>query len=638
MRETIAKDELFRTAHLVILFVYTLFSLVLIGESFLMGWESWALIPIAGGVIFSWFIHIRHKIPEVIRVWIYSILIMLTAFFYGIHSTSTYDLAIVMCALMMIFILTGIPQLITLAVVTYYITFGYDLYMSVSNGEVIDTLFVSRAILHIIVVYIIGYVAHIVMKTWDQVRRRTDEKISVLTEATRTMNDFLVNMSHEIRTPVNAVMGLSRVCIENEKDENIKYNMVSVERAGKRVAEQISDILDYSEINMKHLVVNEEDYMLSSVLNDLVNQIRPVKPDSLELVIDVDPELPSVLRGDSGKIKKILWHLIMNGLKYTRQGGVYVRLASIEEEYGINLCIDVKDTGIGMSPRELERIYDGFYQANSGRTRSTSGLGLGMSIVSGFVSSMNGFVTVDSAPGHGTSVHISLPQKVVDSRVCMSAKNNDKLILGTYLRFEKFSNPSVRDYYNAMIRDIVTGLRVQMHRVETIDKLKRLIDSIPMTHLFVGDVEYKANREYMEELAKKLLVVVVANDDFTPPEGSGVRIMRKPFYCFPVINVLNSDIHTKEEESGQLRCDGVRALVVDDEPMNLMVAKGIFARYGMSVDCAGSGAESIELSKENAYDIVFMDHMMPEMDGIETLAKLREKNLVPQKTIMIALT
>ncbi|MBR4759745.1 MAG: response regulator [Lachnospiraceae bacterium] len=623
MKEDLGRNELFQTAHLMILIVYTLFSAILMIVSMLLGWENWALIPLAAGVAFSWALHIHQRIPEKMRLWTYSLLMMLTAFFYGIHATSTYDLAVAMCAILLIFILTGIPALINLGMITYYITFTYDIVAYVKSGGEVDSLFVSRTLMHLVVMYLIGYVAKIIMRTWNQVLQRTDERISVLTQATETMNDFLVNMSHEIRTPVNAVMGLSRVCIEKEKDEGIREDMLAVETAGKRVAEQISDILDYSEINMAHLVVNEEDYMLSSVLNDLVAQVRQVKPENLELVIDVDPVLPAVLHGDSGKLKKILWHLIVNGLKYTKEGGVYVRLYSIEEDYGINLCIDVTDTGIGMTAREIERVYEGFYQANSGRTRSSNGLGLGMSIVHGFVTSMKGFITLESDPGQGTTVRISIPQKVVDHSVCMKAKNNEKLILGTYLRFEKFSNPNVREFYNAMIRDIVTGLKVQMHRVETIAKLQKLVDTVKMTHLFVGDVEYEANREYLEELAKKLLVVVVANEDFVPPQGSHVRVMRKPFYCFPVINVLNSDIHTKEAKEGALRCEGVRALVVDDEPMNLMVAKGIFARYGMEVTCAESGKEAIELAKDQVFDIVFMDHMMPEMDGVEAMKRLR---------------
>ena len=130
------------------------------------------------------------------------------------------------------------------------------------------------------------------------------------------------------------------------------------------------------------------------------------------------------------KLKKILWHLIINGLKYTREGGVYVRISAKDQEYGVNLYIEVTDTGIGMSGAELDNVFERFYQGDSGRARTTSGLGLGMSIVSGFVYSMGGFITVESEPDNGTTVHVSIPQLVVDSSECMSVNRESKFHLG----------------------------------------------------------------------------------------------------------------------------------------------------------------------------------------------------------------
>ena len=200
--------------------------------------------------------------------------------------------------------------------------------------------------------------------------------------------------------------------------------------------------------------------MISSVLHDLVTQMRPYKRDDIELIIDVAPSVPAMMNTDVGKLKKILWHLIMNGIKYTKEGGVYVRIDSVEKEYGINLSIEVRDTGIGMSPEEAERVTEGFYQANSGRDRSSSGLGLGMSIVKGFVASLGGFMMVESELGKGTCVRVSVPQKVVDPSGCMTLANKERLCIGAFLQFEKYASPEVREYYNRMVRDIVVGHEV----------------------------------------------------------------------------------------------------------------------------------------------------------------------------------
>ena len=251
------------------------------------------------------------------------------------------------------------------------------------------------------------------------------------------------------------------------------------------------------------------------------------------------------------------------------------------------------------------------------------GLGLGLAIVSGFVSLLGGFMTISSKPEKGTTVHVSLPMKVIDPTTCMSVAHPDELIIGAYLHFEKYPDPQVREYYNSMVLNIVKGLGVQMHRVNNPEDLKLLHDTIHMTHLFVAEEEYASNVELIEEYAKDMIVVVVANGDFKPAPGSNARVMEKPFYCFPVVSVLNSSVHDKQTAGFRMVCKGVKALVVDDEPMNLVVGKSIFRNYGMEVTTVLSGQESIDICREMTFDIVFMDHMMGGMDGVEAMKRIR---------------
>ncbi|MCR5575904.1 MAG: response regulator [Oscillospiraceae bacterium] len=623
MKQNIQKNELFQASHLTILVSFTIFSVILIGEALLLSWEKWALLLISIAVVFSWGLHIRQQGSDRVRLWIYSCLMMCTFFFYGIHLTSTFDLATVMTAVIILYTMTGIKALVTLCQITFFVTMGYDIGAMAVNGAEFDVLTITRLLLHIAMIVMVCRISRMIIDKWTKVLGKSEKEIQKLTDATDRLNDFLANVSHEIRTPINAVIGLSGICADKEQDPAIRADMISVNEAGVRVAEQISDILDYSEIDRGMLARNDEDYTLSSLLNDLVIEVRPYKPEDIELVIDVDPLIPSVMHSDPGKLKRILRHLIINGLKYTREGGVYVRLTAVREIYGVNLCIEVTDTGIGMTPEESERILERFYQANSGRTRSSSGLGLGMAIVSGFVGSLGGFMHIASEPGKGTSVYVSVPQKVVDDTSCMSINEPERLSLGALLHFEKFQNPSVRDYYNIMVKNIVSGLGVKMHRVDNTVNLEKLLRTVRLTHLFVGEEEYEDNRDFIEELGKKMTVAVVANGSLALPERSNVRIMEKPFYCFPVASVLNEDSGAEDNDSGILYCAGVRALVVDDEPMNLTVAKSIFSRYGMTVFTADSGQRAIDLCRDNTYDIVFMDHMMPGMDGVEAMKRIR---------------
>ena len=634
------KNELFISSQIMMVVSYTIFSIILIGETFVMNWEKWAILLILLGVGSSWFMHINKIGSDDLRLWVVSILMMATFFFYGSHTTSTYDLAIVMSAVIFLYTMTGIHSLITLCQFTYYITMTYEIVQLLLDGEKFDALLVTRSILHYAMITMICWISRIIIDKWKAVLGHSTEEINMLTAAAERLNDFLANVSHEIRTPINAILGLCSMSIEKEDDPERRANLESIEEAGKKIGEQISDILDYSEIDRNDLMNNCEDYMLSSVLNDIVNELKPYRKHDIELIIDVDASIPSVMNTDVGKLKKILWHLITNGLKFTGSGGVYVHLSAIPHDYGINLCIEVRDTGIGMTAEQLEMIYENFYKADSGRAKKTGGLGLGMPIVHGFVRSLGGFMTVESKPGEGTRVRVSIPNKVVDSECCMSVADRENISLGAYLHFEKYANPEVRDYYDRMVKNIVTGLKVSMHRVDNSESLRSLTESKKLTHLFAGPEEYNGAVEFMEELAKTIIVTVVANpDELHIPQGSRVRVMPKPFYCFPVIGILNSKPTDEVFDEGTLMFTGARVLVVDDEPMNLVVSNGMFKAYGMEVTTCESGQAAIDICQKQDFDIIFMDHMMPEMDGVEAMKRIRADQAKGKKmTPIIAFT
>ncbi len=639
MNDILEKSELFKASHLMILKTYSIFSVILITEALLLGWERWALVLVAAGILGSWGLHFGQVLSDYHRLWVYSILMMATYFFYGIHLTSTFDMALVMSAVIVLYVMTGIKGFVTLCQFTFYVTFLYDILVLIGQNAEFDVLTVTRSLLHIGMVTMLGWLGRSIISRCGDMVIESRTEISELKSATARFNDFLANVSHEIRTPVNAIMGFSDICIKKAKDPEILEDIKNIKDSGKRVCDQIEDILDYSEIDRNKIANNCENYMISSLFHDLVTELKEYLPPDLELIIDVSPSIPSVLYSDHDKIKRILWHLITNGIKYTSRGGIYVRVTSYKQDYGINLCIEVTDTGSGMDKDQKDHIFDGFYQGNSGRARSTNGLGLGMSVVAGFVASLGGFITIESSPGKGTTVRVSLPQKVVDEKGCMSLRNRKELRLGTFLQLNSFAAPNVRQYYNSMVMNIVKGLGVQMLKIDSLEKLKELSQTERFTHMFVGRNEYESDIAFMEELAKKVRLIVVATKDFKLPAASAASIMEKPFYCFPVVSVLNIDTNIDDVSEKRIMMPRVRALVVDDEPMNLTVAEGLLRYYGITVSTASSGYESIRMCSENEYDLIFMDHMMPGMDGVEAMKKIRaERDRKGDFVPIIALT
>ena len=615
-------------------------SVVLVIESFIMNWEKWAVMLVIAVLVTSWFMHIRSVLRDRDRLWLYSCLMMVTYFFYGVHLTSTFDMALVMCVVIAIYTITGEKPLVRLCQVFYMVTLGFDLVTMISQGEEITPLLVTRSLLHIGMIILAGWVACMIIDKWTKIIGSSSEEIATLKEQTDRLNNFLANVSHEIRTPVNAVMGLSSVLEKETLPENIEDNIRAISNAGHRVAEQIGDILDFTEIDMNRLSVSNEPYMIDSVVNDLLSQLSHMDQNDLDLVIDLDASVPAELRGDGEKIRKILLHLISNGFKYTKEGGVYVRIYSVPREYGINLLLEVRDTGIGMSEFEIEHIYDKFYQSDSSKTRSVGGLGIGIPIVSGFVSAMNGFMDIQSRRGVGTTVKVSIPQAVEDNSKCMSVRNRENISVGGFLGFMTTGNIGVREFYMDMISNIVAGLYVPFHRIQSRSELEKLLKVSNISHLFVGTGEYLENREYIEELSKTIKVAVVLDRNKSLTTGGKITQIPKPFYGVQIANFLNQTIDDELVEGHEkMMCPGVKVLVVDDEPMNLLVARGIFESYGMIVDTVHSGEASIAKCAGEDYDIVFMDHMMPEMDGVEAMKRLRVQASHMRKDIcVVALT
>ncbi|MGN0142355.1 MAG: hybrid sensor histidine kinase/response regulator, partial [Roseburia sp.] len=621
------EQERQRATHLMILLVYTIATIVLTGESFLLGWETGAIVLLIIGLAASWVIHITGRIPESIRIWLYFILTMLAFFFYGIHETSIYDLAPVMVLIILMYSATEMYSIVRLCVATYFLTMGYDFVFVIGDSTEFSALVVTRTLLHLALVCMAGKLVEIEIQRRQTEKKITDSKIAELEETNRRTEDFLANVSHELRTPINAVTGITAVMLKNETDAEKRKDIVSVQKAGGRLFNQIEDILDYTEIDTGRIKVGEDTYMITSIVNDIIAGNRLLmRENTRELILDVDAGIPSVLLGDGRKIKKILMHLIDNAIKFTKRGGVYVRVYALHKPYGINLCIRVCDTGIGIAEEDLGKIKERFFQSNGGRNRRAGGLGLGLSIVYGMVTSMEGFMQIESTLGSGTTVSVSIPQKVSEEAPSMVVENRTSLCLACFLRPEKYEVPEVRDYYNEMISHMVQGLDIPLHRAYNIEEMKKLTSVYQLTHLFLGREEYEENKSYFEELAESMGVFAVGDEDFILPQGSRVRLLRKPFYSFTVASILNA-VATEDAEmfrEKRMICPNVTVLVVDDEPMNLMVAEEIFKGYQMKVKTAESGREAIEICEREDFDLIFMDHMMPEMDGVETLKQLRK--------------
>ena len=210
----------------------------------------------------------------------------------------------------------------------------------------------------------------------------------------------------------------------------------------------------------------------------------------------MDPQIPIILIGDAEKITHILRILLENSLKFTEEGGVCLRIGFRRESYGINLLVDIFDTGIGMTSSQLGQITDDFYQADSGTQRYVGGLGLGIPIARGLLHAMGGFVHFESKAQQGLQVHIAIPQGVGEDTPSIVVPNAGKMCIACYFRPDKYSCDEVREYYDNMILHLVEGLGVEGYQAHNFEGLLKLQREHKLTHIFITQMEYMGNAPY----------------------------------------------------------------------------------------------------------------------------------------------
>ena len=631
-----------RYAIFILTLSYTAFAFGLIIENLIIGWEVWAIPFLFAGILFAWWVHLKQPFTEKGRIYVMAALYYAITFYQGVHESSLFDVSLIICFVFLLFSLADDFRVFDIGLIVYFMTLIYQIVVHYGMSVFTDTLTISRILLHMLIVIISARFSRSTISGRQRSNEIQGRIIGQLSEIHRRTEDFMSNVSHELRTPINAVTGLSTILIE--RDGHASEEMASIHRAGQRLSEQVGDILDYTEIDTGRLILSEDIYRIYTVVNDVINIFRERNIDKrIDLVIDVDAMVPTKLKGDANRLRKMLYHLIDNAYKFTKEGGIYVHITADRHPYGINLRVEVSDTGCGIEPEELQKISRGFYQVDSGRARSAGGMGLGLSIVYGFAHAMGGFVAINRQPGQGTTVQFSTPQSIMDDTPCMSVRNPYKLVLACYLNAEKFTVPLVRDYYEAMISHLVRGLRIPIRRASTLEDLKKITESAAPTHVFTAREEYEEDPAWFARLAKSTEIIIVADQVFTPPTGSRITVLRKPFYGFPIAEILNTlnvgiEIDPTRAEY-TVSFPNLQVLVVDDEEMNLFVANGIFSGYGMRVHTALSGQEAISIYDREPFDLVFMDHMMPEMDGIEAMKLLRQAARAKNRdTRFVALT
>lgn len=456
-----------------------------------------------------------------------------------------------------------------------------------------------------------------------------------LERSSHMKSDFLANMSHEIRTPMNAVIGMAEMALREQLPPAAKNYINQIKDAGKSLLTIINDILDFSKIESGKMDISEIEYELMSMVYDVANIVMArLKGKDVELIVDIAPDLPSKLWGDNLRLKQILLNLTNNAAKFTSRGKIalkvdYEKISSEQSE--LHVCVE--DTGIGIKKEDLSKLFQSFQQVDSKRNRNIEGTGLGLAIAKQLLTLMDGDIWVESEYGKGSRFSFILPQKIVNEVPSIAIKEPESVLMAGLM-----SNPYVWEQFCSDAE----RLGVECVRVVSAKEFDLLPDG-KRTFLFIEHPMFTELVEgYIRSHPKITAILLIGFYDHVEYHIPNLLVVKKPLFALNIAMILNGEqLHFDEDEEHNefdFIAPDAHVLIVDDNAVNLTVAEGLLEPLKMQIDTVTSGQAAIAKIANFHYDIVFMDHMMPELDGVETTHIIRRFHSEYNDVPIIALT
>ena len=608
-------------------------------------WNPWGQIAVLIGLLaMGIFFFGKYKTFEV-RAHVTCFASQVMVLVYGIECDDFYKILSLFISLCILLGLYGVTNAMIYPFMSYNILVWYYIFIDkqLTWGQYdSDIGMITRVLQGYLTLFLVIYLVYRYKTSQESML----EMIDALRKSEREKDDFLANVSHEIRTPINTICGISEIMLKNDIPAEMREDMLNIQSAGRNLMSVVGDILDYSELQEGDFEIVEENYYVSSTIYDVINMSMAKKSEKkLELIVDCEADMPSVLVGDEQKIRRVIMNLVNNAIEFTSEGCVSIRFGYRKEEYGINLIVTVKDSGIGMTKESVENLFQKFSQADMGRTRKKGGVGLGLAIAQTIVNRMGGFITVKSELGKGSEFKIVIPQKVYDSKPIVELPDKSEINAAVYINMEQFRYNEIRDEYGENIQRLVTQLKVKCHVCRNLQELKRWEKREDFNQIFISLLEYQEDPIYFDNLAKRKNVhIILDHYDDAKVQNKNLSKIYKPFFVLSILAALKNAMEQNGEkvvevENHQLYAPEAHILVIDDNRMNIRVVEGLLRAYGVKVSYALSGQEGIDMLASKAYDLILLDHMMPGMDGVETFHHIRKKPDLYYKEIpIIALT